>query len=531
MNLLEKITDKERDMFESWRDNYVLEDACGNVAPLKEILRVWEENKSSLAQLFNGELIIKKDIAVEKGESELSDLMDTAIYGWRSPAYRFASAWNDFFYEKLGDLDYYRDKEEFSKWSDIEKMMDLENLITNTYSGKNYTIVLNDGNELKIQNGCKISKIMGKIAKGYDLPGYEEFRIAHSQALNQKILKGTLTLSIHPLDYITMSDNECGWGSCMSWRDWGEYRQGTVEMMNSPCVVVAYLAATDNMQMGGYEWNSKKWRELFVVSKDIIAGIKGYPYCNTNLEDEVLTWLKELAEKNWHYKYETNICNLEMNDDRYGHVVEKEDISVEFITDIMYNDFYYQHRAILGEEVNSIYLNYSGPSQCMCCGRTDVCFTDSVDLACEECNDVVYCASCGERISKYDAYEVDGEYYCSYCYSELETCSICDAKHVADEMMEIYLCYNGKLYNESRMICYDCVNYEKIASTYHKAEYGEGWHIRYINYIDYDEMNKMTRNNFIKDIFDVSIEEIIKDMEEVPKYTIFAQEADLRKIS
>ena len=38
-----------------------------------------------------------------------------------------------------------------------------------------------------------------------------------------------------------MSDNDYGWDSCMGWMNEGEYRLGTVEMMNSPCIVVAYI--------------------------------------------------------------------------------------------------------------------------------------------------------------------------------------------------------------------------------------------------------------------------------------------------
>ena len=37
----------------------------------------------------------------------------------------------------------------------------------------------------------------------------------------------------------------------MSWADYGCYRQGTVEMMNSPLMVVAYLTAEEPMHMPG----------------------------------------------------------------------------------------------------------------------------------------------------------------------------------------------------------------------------------------------------------------------------------------
>ena len=61
----------------------------------------------------------------------------------------------------------------------------------------------------------------------------------------------------------------------MSWFEKGEYRQGTVEMMNSECVVVAYLESTTNMTIRDGEWNSKRWRELFVVDENVLANGAG----------------------------------------------------------------------------------------------------------------------------------------------------------------------------------------------------------------------------------------------------------------
>ena len=84
-----------------------------------------------------------------------------------------------------------------------------------------------------------------------------------------------LTLSIHPLDYITMSDNECNWSSCMSWRNEGDYHAGTIEMMNSTCVVVAYIAQNNETLENG--WNSKRWRQLFVIHPTCIIASCPYP--------------------------------------------------------------------------------------------------------------------------------------------------------------------------------------------------------------------------------------------------------------
>ena len=49
--------------------------------------------------------------------------------------------------------------------------------------------------------------------------------------------------------------------------DEGSYRLGTVEMMNSPMVICAYLSGKNQMDINGvYEWNSKKWRAWAIVS-------------------------------------------------------------------------------------------------------------------------------------------------------------------------------------------------------------------------------------------------------------------------
>ena len=81
-----------------------------------------------------------------------------------------------------------------------------------------------------------------------------------------------------------MSTNDYNWNSCMDWTGSGEYRRGTVEMMNSPMVICAYLKSdVQQMHFNGYEWPSKKWRAWIVVNKDAILCNRNYPYTNDNL--------------------------------------------------------------------------------------------------------------------------------------------------------------------------------------------------------------------------------------------------------
>ena len=136
----------------------------------------------------------------------------------------------------------------------------------------------------------------------------EDFRIYISQLLNTRIFTGNLCISIHPLDYITMSDNDYDWTSCMSWLKKGDYAGGTVEMMNSDNVLCVYLEGEKPFELGNnWKWNNKKWRELFIFDKDFISGVKGYPYGSTYLEDMVFEILKKLAKENLNISYEDEI--------------------------------------------------------------------------------------------------------------------------------------------------------------------------------------------------------------------------------
>ena len=88
----------------------------------------------------------------------------------------------------------------------------------------------------------------------------------------------------------------------MSWDECGDYRIGTVEMMNSKNTIVAYLKGDTEMTRAyntytknyNFKWNNKKWRELFVIDEATLLGIKGYPYAHSELEAQVFNWIKEL---------------------------------------------------------------------------------------------------------------------------------------------------------------------------------------------------------------------------------------------
>lgn len=299
-----KITEAEYKMMNNYRDWYVWHEskpADYNAASIRDILEEWENSNQNLYQLLGRELIISKEISFSKSKEELTTEMAIMFDPYEEcntrqnrEGWKFIKAYKDWI-QKTFPIHYspYWDERDLTTEQtehnsrvraiigSLNSLVYSDVLAENVYNGSDFTITLPNGKDYMIRSGCKPMKPLAKIAEAFSVEGFEDFRICHSQVLNQKKTSGDLVLSIHPLDYWTMSDNECGWESCMSWRDDGGYRQGTVEMMNSPCVVVAYLNAKDPMMLdyhNNFTWSNKKWRCLFIVDKNVILSIKAYPY-------------------------------------------------------------------------------------------------------------------------------------------------------------------------------------------------------------------------------------------------------------
>ena len=482
--LFDLLANEEKECIESFISTYAYEPEYSNkAAPLSYILRFWDIEKNRyLYRMFEEQLILHKKISYKKSSDELLDDIDWELLS--ADNYK-----NDkcqiFINSFLQMVEAFYDKQYYV----LRSLLYGEHLVTNTYSGPTHQFSTPQGKKIKIQEGSKISKILGKFAEAYDLPHYEDFRIRHSQILNQKKLEGDLYLSIHPIDYITMSTNSCGWTSCMDWTTEGEYRRGTVEMMNSPMVIVAYLASETPINLFGLNVSNKKWRELFIVTPEIITGIKGYPYYNSYLEEVVCKWLKELAEKNLNWKYESEGVN-------YDTGLALDPASVIFTTNVMYNDFNNKETTNYGylgvNKPKDIVINYSGYDNCMCCGNISGDYPDDEGcLICGDCSESWACCCCDSVIYEASPNIVDGEYYCDYCYDRvIGYCHQCGQEFPYFDMKDVYLAYQKddmwNILNRAIHYCPHCFEskYLELEKLYH---YKRGIEFYFIDCEDCDE--------------------------------------------
>jgi hypothetical protein len=328
-------------------------------------------------------------------------------------------------------------------------------------------------NTLQLQAGMKPIRALQKIAKYFQGTQYEkyfkhleEFRIKHSMMNNDDVVDAKMVFSIHPLDFITMSDNSLNWSSCMCWTgERGCYSVGTVEMMNSNNVICCYIKDKtpfyfdEDNKDDAHTWNNKRWRCLAYCTNDIIMSGKAYPYQNDNNKKFIIKVLKELAEKNLgrtyafgpelykdmihigsNHRMENNRDWIRLNDTFKHNII--------WDTKGMYNDMlndsgthYWCYR---NKVKKTKIISVSGKAPCLCCGEQVPQLEDLWDedyndryidvgqVVCNECLSDCECDFCYDRSPLHTYYKVrlkDGGHtykFCESCFEKyIKRCPCC----------------------------------------------------------------------------------------------------------
>ena len=445
MNLLNILPEKDHTLIHNYiahngiRENLYI----GN----EKYLRFWAENKETLYKLLGNQFIVKIPL-----DTIPKEMLKKFNPGEADRLYsQFASSVlaNNLFKKNNFSIDWYN---LFAKNS--------------LQSPFNYTD--EKGNDKVLPAGTKFAKVLKFIVKHYkvetDQKTIDEMITLQSLVFN-KNFKGNLCLSIHPLDFMTMSNNNHNWSSCMAWlitdvSGRGCYCQGTVEMMNSPRVICAYIESPsktycfnpDTEDKENYTWNSKAWRELFVVDNLMICSGKGYPYNNSALSQYIVGVLRDMAVKN------LNLTKLSEEIKPYTAFSCNSNPKhrVFITTNGMYNDWFNDtdtnYFCCMREGIESNYtINISGPDVCLCCGEEvlkscrdysdEDLFYNTINGACssrcEGCSS--YEEGCEEWCDKYeyeDEYDVREIYNDRFEETRSLICTYCLREHKLDDVKE-----------------------------------------------------------------------------------------------
>lgn len=423
MNLISLLPENDKMLMSEYIYKYGVKEK--NFIGLENYLKDWNESKKKLFRLLGNQFQVRVPFNYKKNDNELRQELQNLICE------------SNFIHSLRRFL---RKMENHNEDNINESALDAFWCLTYIdcflkdefpYSVK---FKLNNGKTFQVQQGMKPIRVLAKIVNAFPenfiKDDFEKFRIAHSMCLNDKEVKGNVVISIHPFDYITMSDNDSDWSSCMSWTDDGCYHIGTIEMMNSNNVLCAYIESKNSSFIFDKDrnlaWNNKKWRQLFYITPDILVSGKPYPYVNDDITLFILNEIKKLAEENLNWTYSfgperyldmKHINSLETMDRNreWLHYGESIKNNILFDTRGMYNDMLNDNHTKYWCFRNKVkkmkIISYSGKAPCACCGNPALeessyiegyndRFGDTDKIICSVCYDTGKCSICGSWVGK-----------------------------------------------------------------------------------------------------------------------------------
>lgn len=174
------------------------------------------------------------------------------------------------------------------------------------------------------KKSAKPSKIMSKILQD------EQFDIELSKILQNRTIKGKCVVSIHPLDYVTVSTCNHKWGSCMHILE-GFNKFGGYSLMLDNESMIAYShtgkIVTYKNKWGSFDWNNKDSRQIIYLNPEHNRIAMGH-YNGTPSDSHREIWVKLIKNQipgEWKYSeknvYARKMGSFYYNYENYGNYV------------------------------------------------------------------------------------------------------------------------------------------------------------------------------------------------------------------
>ena len=459
-NLLDAISEEDKECMIHWINAY----ARCYPDKIETVLQSWSANKKKLYKALGYNLRVSYPIEIKKDNKVFYREL-TKIYkplpkdiGLSVPGYYYSVIEDN--HPFIKDLYNF-----FSKWYDSsfvpyevkENYLNLATLLCykyiqdNVYTNNSSLIFYRQDHKTKtVKQGVRTMRTIQSVLKflNYDkMENFNKWRNAISDLNNARSIKCNLVFSIHPLDFMTMSDNACNWRSCMAWKDGGSYSSGTIEMLNSNDTIITYLESDKPFIWNDYTIPNKSWRCLLYVHKDILCLGKSYPYYHKELDLEVLKIAQRFLKQNLNWKYQYQYQQYKDLKHFYNNNYIRYDLRAH--KKGSHNIFLYTHGmyADLVEDQESVYW---------CCRNW---VPDDIKIS---VSGRATCMNCGGPLDE-DLDEPDNAQsarkFCCHC--EKEMCSTCGTvnSHTKHFKVRIYKPYTGAYvlkHSKPSLVCEDC---------------------------------------------------------------------------
>lgn len=264
---------------------------------------------------------------------------------------------------------------------------------------------------IKCTVGQKASRIINKLCQKFGIDRHEQYnsvfaRIADS--LNPIVIQKTGVLSVHPCDFLEMSNKDSEWRSCHRLDD-GEYQSGCLSYMTDSTSMI--FITVDETVHSDFHKAPRLAREIFCYGNNVLLQSRLYP----SDDDGQRQLYRGLVQK--------AIADC-LGAPNLWRVLKQQTQVNEYIETASgskhYTDYAYGYGIICllkGAEEHGI-LTIGHQSICVCCGEL---FNNRGSIKCS-CTNMVVCQDCGETVPADNARYINGAYHCNSC---MHLCADC----------------------------------------------------------------------------------------------------------
>ena len=323
--------------------------------------------------------------------------------------------------------------------------------------------------EVKLAAGMKTSRAINKICTtlGIDKAfNYNREFAKCSDGLNPLKIKRHTVLSVHPVDYLLMSNGN-SWSSChlIGVHNDGCYSGGTISYMLDRTSMVFYTvdakAPEDKLEL-----EKKINRNMFFYDNKRLVQSRLYPQsCDYGCKDmyddfrhivqRIITTCLDTPNF-WKIKRGRKACKnaIVSGGVEYQDWIHFSNVNISTL------------KAFANEEFKHIYVGV--PPICPECGCEH---ENEESILCYDCNDYnsdyYSCTECGCDVYYEDVYEVNGDYYCGDCVSYCDYHERYEVIRYADMYKDGYgNCYCKKAIEEADYL-YLCDKCDSVINTKH----------------------------------------------------------------
>lgn len=286
--------------------------------------------------------------------------------------------------------------------------------------------------DIKCAPGQKASRIINRLCLKFHLDQIEEEAEAGepdnrymrtvkpynalfarlADALNPAHIEKTAVLSIHPCDFLEMSNRDNTWSSCHC-LEGGGYRGGCQSYMGDAVSMIFFTVSDEYTQ--DFHTAPRITREIFCYKDNVLLQSRLYP---TDLEDQKTLYRSIVQQAIATCLDKPNLWSLKRGKDTEPYCESAADSN-------HYPDYKYGYAvaSLLKGENDYGQMTIGSVARCVCCGGEQ---KNHRSIRCAECGNMYVCKGCGKTVHGYGRY-IDEHFYCNECSYE---CAVCKEKFI-----------------------------------------------------------------------------------------------------